>query len=123
MYRYGVEYINGKLIGHERPINPKTSYKIRKDEAKIKEELEKKKLKMSKREKSEECFLNRTESNKESSTVRTLNTTTNKSGFGTTKENIYRSEDFIQSYLNNKIAEITKSFDLRETVITDLIQI
>ena len=122
MYRYGVEYINGKLIGHERPINPKTSYKIRKDEAKKKEEIEKKKLKMSKREKSEESFLNRTESNKENSTVRTLNTTTNKSGF-TTKENIYRSEDFIQSYLNNKIAEITKSFDLRETVITYLIQI
>ena len=31
-------------------------------------------------------------------------------------ETIYRSEDFIESYLNNKIAEITKSFDLRETV-------
>ncbi len=30
--------------------------------------------------------------------------------------NIYRSEDFIESYLNHKITEITKNFDLRETV-------
>ena len=31
---------------------------------------------------------------------------------------IYRSEDFVESYLNHKIAEITKSFDLRETIFS-----
>lgn len=39
------------------------------------------------------------------------------SNFNSTKDtNIYRSEDFIESYLNHKITEITKNFDLRETV-------
>jgi hypothetical protein len=39
------------------------------------------------------------------------------SNFLNTKDtNIYRSEDFIESYLNHKITEITKNFDLRETV-------
>ena len=33
---------------------------------------------------------------------------------------IYRSEDFVESYLNHKIAEITKSFDLRETIFSIL---
>ena len=31
---------------------------------------------------------------------------------------IYRREDFVESYLNHKIAEITKSFDLRETIFS-----
>ena len=31
---------------------------------------------------------------------------------------IYRSEDFVESYLNHKITEITKSFDLRETIFS-----
>ena len=31
---------------------------------------------------------------------------------------IYRSEDFVESYLNHKITEITKNFDLRETIFS-----
>jgi len=74
---------------------------------------------MSKREKSDESLLNRTVSDKGGESTHNksmINTTSSKSSVVNTKENIYRSEDFIQSYLNNKIAEITKSFDLRETV-------
>jgi hypothetical protein len=33
-------------------------------------------------------------------------------------ENVYRNEDFIENYLNVKICEITKSFDLRETIFS-----
>ncbi len=71
---------------------------------------------MSKRDKGEDSFYRTMGTDKENSTHRTLNTTSSKSAIVNSKENIYRSEDFIQSYLNNKIAEITKSFDLRETV-------
>ena len=91
------------------------SYKIRKEEQKNKEELEKKKLKMSRRDKSEESFLNKTSSDKENNSIKSMGTSTKSTAV--TKENIYRSEDFVQSYLNNKIGEITKTFDLRETVI------
>lgn len=113
--KYGVEFQNGKLTESDRPINPKTSYKIRKAEQKNKEELEKKKLKMSRRDKSEESFLNKTSSDKENNSIKSMGTSTKSTAV--TKENIYRSEDFVQSYLNNKIGEITKTFDLRETVI------
>jgi len=42
----------------------------------------------------------------------------NKNFQNTKDANIYRSEDFIESYLNHKITDITKGFDLRETIFS-----
>ena len=48
------------------------------------------------------------------------NTSSNSTKFSSKEylNQIYRSEDFVESYLNHKITEITKSFDLRETIFS-----
>ena len=61
-------------------------------------------------------------SDKEGDTEKSSNFSKNTNFLKTKDLNIYRSEDFIESYLNHKITEITKSFDLRETVSTILIR-
>jgi hypothetical protein len=97
--KYGVKYENGILktsIG--RPINPLTSYYIRKLQRNEKEESEKKRSKIKKTARknlsNEEILKDEADSS------------------------IYRTEDFVESYLNHKIADITKSFDLRETIFS-----
>lgn len=111
--KYGVVYENGILqLSNRRPLNPRTSYKIRKTEKLKNEENEKKRMKNTKKS-TRESLYNSIE--KEEKT----NTTSLTKTFINTKENsIYRSEDFIESYLNDKIASITKTFDLRETIFS-----
>lgn len=114
--KYGVMYENGILkLLNRRPLNPRTSYKTRKADRLKNEENERKRMKNTKKTTRESLF-NSTE--KESDKAN--NTAVTKSKFtDTTKDgNIYRSEDFIESYLNDKIAGITKSFDLRETIFS-----
>jgi hypothetical protein len=117
--KYGVDYENGILkIENGRPIFPKTSYKIKKFERLQNEENEKKRLKDLKKSTRESMF-DRTGDRETNRTGTEKGNTTTKGQFLDTKDgNIYRSEDFIESYLNHKIAEITKSFDLRETIFS-----
>lgn len=115
--KYGVDYENGILVNKERPINPKTSYSLRKQEKLINEEVEKMRMKNTKRSKNSiESFYNKSEQVKEGMSEKN---STGKNDLNLTKDfNIYRSENFIESYLNQKIAEITKTFDLRETIFS-----
>lgn len=121
--KYGVEYENGILVNRDRPINPRTSYNNKKQEKLINDEVEKMRMKNTRRSKNTmESFMGKTDlkeamtTNKNSSNG--LNST-GKNDFDNNKDfNIYRSEDFIESYLNQKIAEITKTFDLRETIFS-----
>lgn len=122
--KYGVEYDNGILTNeNSRPIFPKVSYKIRKQEKLQNEENEKKRLRNLKKISREERYFNKSkdreantttnnQSDKQITSTSTAYLLNNKDG------TIYRSEDFIESYLNHKIAEITKSFDLRETIFS-----
>lgn len=123
-FRYGVFYDNGILINKDRPLNPKVSYNIRKEMKQREDESERKRMKNTRRSQSESFYRNTNGNNtvrggnnsdQEGDADNTSNYT--KNTFLTTKDaNIYRSEDFIESYLNHKITEITKGFDLRETV-------
>lgn len=125
--KYGVEFENGILVNKLRPINPKTSYRIRKQEKMINDEMEKMRMKNTRRSKNNatmESFFNKTDGvgndlgmNSDKNSTNALST---KNEFSNSMKdfNIYRSEDFIESYLNQKIAEITKTFDLRETIFS-----
>ncbi len=96
--KYGVDYENGILKNYNgRPLNPLTSYSIRKKEQKLLEESERDRIKTKKKR-------------------RDLSNDENSKEFGDVS--VYRTEDFVESYLNHKIADITKSFDLRETIFS-----
>ena len=96
--KYGVKYENGILdVKNDRPLNPNTSYLIRKQQKIEDAKKEKKRLRVT-RQSNQDSFLG-----------------IKKTG---TNNQIYRSEDFVESYLNHKITEITKSFDLRETIFS-----
>lgn len=98
--KYGVEYENGILINSSgRPLNPKISYSVRKANQ-IKEEKERMRLKKTKKTHRESFFFD----------------TDDKNNLSEKDGNVYRSEDFIESFLNHKIADITKGFDLRQTI-------
>lgn len=121
--KYGVEYENGILTNKERPIHPKTSYNDRKQEKLINDEVEKMRMRNTKRSKNTmESFFSKTDPMRDgiASDKNSTNGLINgKNEYSTMKDfNIYRSEDFIESYLNQKIAEITKTFDLRETIFS-----
>jgi hypothetical protein len=120
--KYGVDYEDGILVNKDRPINPRTSYNNKKQEKLINEEVEKMRMKNTRRSKNTmESFMGKTDLKDARNTQGGKNST---NGMGNTKGgddkdfNIYRSEDFIESYLNQKIAEITKTFDLRETIFS-----
>jgi hypothetical protein len=125
--KYGVIYENGILINENgRPNNPKTSYHIKKLERMKKEETERRKMKNTKKSTRESFFYNRSVIDSKESLMETRekdllsekNSTNNRTFLETNEGNIYRNEDFIESYLNHKIAEITKTFDLRETIFS-----
>jgi hypothetical protein len=110
--KYGVEYVNGVLMNKDRPINPKTSYKIRKQE-KI-DEAERQK---SRRFVPDNSFRNtRSDLNNSTGKETAKSSIKNMTVINYDEENVYRNEDFIENYLNAKVAEITKGFDLRETI-------
>ena len=132
--KYGVKYENGILdVKNDRPLNPNTSYLIRKQQKIEDAQNAKKRLRITKQT-NQDSFLG---INKKTNT-NSLRNTNNKDMEGTrsslgdngtslnstklsSKEylnQIYRSEDFVESYLNHKITEITKSFDLRETIFS-----
>jgi hypothetical protein len=131
--KYGVKYENGILdVKNDRPLNPNTSYLIRKQQKIEDAQNAKKRLRITKQT-NQDSFLGINKKNNTS-----LRNTNNKDMEGThsslgentsslnsTKfsnreylNQIYRSEDFVESYLNHKITEITKSFDLRETIFS-----
>jgi len=121
--KYGVEYEDGILLNKERPINPKTSYSLRKQEKLINDEVEKMRMRNTKRSKNTmESFFSKSDPMRDgmgSEKNSTNGLSNGKNEYATMKDfNIYRSEDFIESYLNQKIAEITKTFDLRETIFS-----
>ncbi|MCQ2815674.1 MAG: hypothetical protein MJ252_00260 [archaeon] len=127
--KYGVKYDGGILDVHnDRPLNPNTSYFIRKQEKIDNAELEKKRLRNTKQS-DQNSFLGITKDlgvtqeglgNKTVSSNKTgsISTSTIISRRGGDLRSIYRSEDFVESYLNHKIAEITSTFDLRETIFS-----
>lgn len=128
--KYGVKYDNGILnVTNNRPLNPNTSYNNRKQERIKNDELEKKKMKNTKRSTQSDFIqtnksnMNKSNMNKSNMNKSNMNdadkTHSSKKSVGNERDmynSIYRSEDFVESYLNHKIAEITKSFDLRETI-------
>ena len=123
--KYGVKYENGVLdVKNNRPLNPNTSYLIRKRQKIENEEMERKRMRITKQT-TQNSFLGITK-NLDNNGANALNQTgqsissqktASYSGNNTNMlQSIYRSEDFVESYLTHKIAEITKSFDLRETI-------
>jgi len=115
--KYGVEYENGILKNDNgRPINPKTSYLVRKKERLNFEENEKKRMKNTKIS-TRHTLGKRDFTNIKNASVTSTNFDNSYSG-EMKDTNIYRSEDFIETYLNHKISEITKTFDLRETIFS-----
>lgn len=130
--KYCVRYENGILQEDERPINPKTSYKIRKQETKNEYEnklakpmknAQEKYLEKTKFKENNDLFANVSQSTGSNFNTNTNNfyNTTNSSEEDMPKINdnsIYRSENFIESYLNQKIIDITKEFDLRATIFS-----
>lgn len=103
--KYGVKYDNGILKELERPINPGTSYKQKKDSL---NETKNKKMK-----KTQQSLFTQTFDSKVNNTKNT------QTGFNIIDLSIYRSENFVESsYLNQKIIDITKEFDLRETIFS-----
>lgn len=132
--KYLVRYENGILQETERPINPKTSYKIRKQIAK--EEYEKKLAKPMKSAEQRYLAKTRISSNDKERDFLNISNNTSTNNFGSNKNffnntnntndesnknedlSIYRSENFIESYLNQKIIDITKEFDLRSTIFS-----
>ena len=123
--KYGVKYDNGILdCKNNRPLNPNTSYFIRKQQKIDNEILEKKRAKISKNS-SQNSFLGITKSsmNKDNELNETKGSQTSSLNSTYVRRqdllnSIYRRDDFVESYLNHKIAEITKSFDLRETIFS-----
>ena len=120
--KYGVKYDSGILnVTNNRPLNPMTSYLIRKQQRIENDQLERQRLRDT-RQSNQDSFLGITKS----SMNKTQNLNNTKSSMSNTSNvtsrdylnSIYRSEDFVESYLNHKIAEITKSFDLRETIFS-----
>ena len=126
--KYGVKYEDGILdIKNDRPLNPNTSYFIRKQQKIEDAQNAKKRLRITK-ESNQDSFLginkksaNNTNNKELDATHSSMsNTTANNTKFSSKEylNQIYRSEDFVESYLNHKITEITKSFDLRETIFS-----
>ena len=118
--KYGVKFENGILdVKNNRPLNPNTSYLIRKRQKIENEELERKRMRITKQT-TQNSFLGITKNidngmNKTNQSISSQKTAS--SGHSANMlQSIYRSEDFVESYLTHKIAEITKSFDLRETI-------
>ena len=130
--KYFVSNVNGILEDSNRPLNPKTSYSLRKEAQRLKElDDQKNKKNLTKKStfnletkesfKKDNKFNNNTNSNLAESykTSSIVNNNNNSSSYTILEEdNIYRSENFIESYLNYKIAEITKTFDLRATIFS-----
>ena len=120
--KYGVKYDSGILnVTNNRPLNPMTSYLIRKQQRIENDQLERQRLRDT-RQSNQDSFLGITKSsmNKSQNLNKTKSSMSNTSNI-TSRDylnSIYRSEDFVESYLNHKIAEITKSFDLRETIFS-----
>ena len=120
--KYGVKYDSGILnVTNNRPLNPMTSYLIRKQQRIENDQLERQRLRDT-RQSNQDSFLGITKSsmNKSQNLNKTKSSISNTSNL-TSRDylnSIYRSEDFVESYLNHKIAEITKSFDLRETIFS-----
>ena len=117
-------------------MNPNTSYLIRKQQKIEDAQNAKKKLRLTKQTE-KDSFLGINNNKKTHSTLRNTNNKElegthssigggeNTNSLNSTKlsskeylNQIYRSEDFVESYLNHKITEITKSFDLRETIFS-----
>ena len=118
--KYGVKFENGILdVKNNRPLNPNTSYLIRKRQKIENEEMERKRMRITKQT-TQNSFLGITKNidngmNKTNQSMSSQKTAS--SGHSANMlQSIYRSEDFVESYLTHKIAEITKSFDLRETI-------
>ena len=116
--KYGVKYENGVLdVKNNRPLNPNTSYLIRKRQKIENEEMERKRMRITKQT-TQNSFLGITK-NLDNNGANALNQTgqsvssqktASYSGNNTNMlQSIYRSEDFVESYLTHKIAEITKS--------------
>lgn len=106
--KYGVKYENGILQETERPINPGMSYKTKKNMQF--EELEKKsKIRTTKR--TEQSYFSKTFDSR-------TNPATTYHQPRAKDMSIYKSENFVESYLNQKIIDITKEFDLRETIFS-----
>jgi hypothetical protein len=114
--KYGVEYVNGVLTNKDRPINPRTSYNIKKQE-KIDEAERQKNRKFASADTS---FRNTKTSDlsmtKQEAVAAKTSSIKSMTVINYGEENVYRNEDFIENYLNAKVAEITKGFDLRETI-------
>ena len=113
--KYGVKFENGILdVKNNRPLNPNTSYLIRKRQKIENEEMERKRMRITKQT-TQNSFLGITKNIDNNESMSSQKTSS--SGHNTNMlQSIYRSEDFVESYLTHKIAEITKSFDLRETI-------
>ena len=118
--KYGVKFENGILdVKNNRPLNPNTSYLIRKRQKIENEEMERKRMRITKQT-TQNSFLGITKNidngmNKTNQSMSSQKTAS--SGHSANMlQSIYRSEDFVESYLTHKIAEITKTFDLRETI-------
>lgn len=141
--KYLVSYDKGILQETERPINPNTSYLLRKKM--YEDELNSNKLKS--KMQAEQNYLAKTQLNNSfDKLTKTENMTgteyitkslmnTNKSNDGNNffstasvidaqdelkfeEQNIHRSENFVETYLNQKIIDITKEFDLRGTIFS-----
>ena len=135
--KYGVKYENGILqVKNDRPLNPNTSYLIRKQQKIEDAQNAKKRLRITKQTNQESFLginkkntnsLRNTKTNGKDNNMEGTNSSlgANTSSLNSTNlsnreylNQIYRSEDFVESYLNHKITEITKSFDLRETIFS-----
>ena len=110
-----MKFENGILdVKNNRPLNPNTSYLIRKRQKIENEEMERKRMRITKQT-TQNSFLGITKNSDNNESMSSQKTSS--SGHNTNMlQSIYRSEDFVESYLTHKIAEITKSFDLRETI-------
>ena len=119
--KYGVKYDSGILnVNNNRPLNPQTSYLIRKQQRIENDILERQRLRDTKQS-NQDSFLGITKSSMKSKDLNKTKSSISNNTNITSKDylnSIYRSEDFVESYLNHKIAEITKSFDLRETIFS-----
>lgn len=107
--KYGVRYENGILQAVDRPINPKTSKICKENNSTVNKENRK------------GSIYNK---NTNTSIFKINNLNDTKSSIQNMDDNnikdnsIYKSENFVESYLNQRIIEITKEFDLRETIFS-----
>ena len=118
-------------VKNDRPLNPNTSYLIRKQQKIEDAQNAKKRMRITKQS-NQDSFLGinkktnssmRNTNNKEMEGTHSSmgnNSSANSTKFSSKEylNQIYRSEDFVESYLNHKITEITKNFDLRETIFS-----